>query len=225
MIPRLHLVTDDRVLEASGFPERARQVAEVGGDRIALHLRGPGLTGRRLWEVGREVAAPLGGTGVRLLVNDRVDLALALEAHGAHLGSRSLPPAAARRVLGPEALLGRSVHGASEVEELAREPDGLGPLDYLLVGTIWATPSHPERPGAGPERIREIRRVAPGLPVLGIGGVTPERVGALLAARAHGAAVLRAVWEAPDPAGAVAAFLAALEAESGRGPGSELRGD
>jgi thiamine-phosphate diphosphorylase len=211
LIPRLHLVTDDRVLEGPGLPERARAAAEAGGARVALHLRGPGLSGRRLWELGHRVAEALEGTGARLLVNDRVDLALVLGARGAHLGDRSLPPRAARRVLGGGALLGRSVHGADEVAGLAGAPGELDALDYLMVGTIWATPSHPERQGAGPGRIREVGEVAPDLPLIGIGGVTPERVPELLAAGAHGAAVLGAVWGAADPSAAVTALLTALE--------------
>jgi thiamine-phosphate diphosphorylase len=214
MIPRLHLVTDDRVLEAPGFPDRVREVARVAeeADRpVALHLRGPGLSGRRLWERGRELRSLVGEGRIRLLVNDRVDLALILGNRGVHLGARSLPPRAARRILGPEALLGRSVHGAEEAEELGRDSGGLATLDYLVVGTLYATPSHPHREGAGPKRVGEVAAVTD-LPLLGIGGVTPERVHEVVGAGAHGVAVVRAVWDAPDAGAAVKAFLQALEA-------------
>lgn len=219
LIPRLHLVTDDRVLDTPGFPERAREVAEAGGRMVALHLRGPGLSGRRMWEVGVRIQEALEGTGALFLVNDRVDLALILGARGAHLGERSLPPRAARRVLGDDALLGRSVHGADEATTLVGVPGELDALDFLMVGTIWATPTHPGRPGAGTERVREVRKAAPGLLLIGIGGVTPERVPELLAAGAHGAAVLGAVWDADDPAAAVAALLMALEGAGSGTPG------
>jgi thiamine-phosphate diphosphorylase len=219
VIPRLHLVTDDRVLDTSGFPKRARAMAEAGGERVALHLRGPGLSGRRLWEVGVRMREACEGTGALFLVNDRVDLALVLGARGAHLGERSLPPRAARRILGDDALLGRSVHGADEAAALAGAAMELDALDFLMVGTIWTTATHPGRPGAGTERVREVREAAPDLPLIGIGGVTPERVPELLAAGAQGAAVLGAVWDADDPAAAVAALLMALEGGRSGTPG------
>lgn len=215
MIPRLHLVTDDRVLAEGGFPARAQAVGAGAGARAAIHLRGPGTPARRLWEVARDVKDRLQGTGCPLFVNDRVDLALLLRPAGVHLGARSLPPERARALFGPAGLLGRSVHGAGEVAALG--PEGLESLDYLVVGTLFATPSHPGREGAGPERVREVAEVAGGLPVLGIGGITPERIPEVLEAGAHGVAVLRAVWDADDPGAAAADLVAALPEIPGKG--------
>jgi len=235
VIPTLHLVTDDRVLEASDFLERVRRVADcatvtggpdgaadaegadpAGWADVALHLRGPGLSGRRLWELARELKELLEGSGIRLVVNDRVDLALVVGAFGVHLAGRSLPAAGARQLLGSGPLLGRSVHGEGEVAGLAKISGTLDSLDYLMAGTIYSTPSHPGVPGAGLNGIRRVRKAAPALPVVAIGGVTPGRVPELLKAGAHGVAVLRAVWDAPDPGSAAGAFRQALGEPGGR---------
>jgi len=210
-VPRLHVVTDDRVLAGDRFGERARGVIEAGRGRIAFHLRGPGATGRRLWELGIELLPAAREHQVPLLVNDRIDLALALGASGVHLGSRSLPPEATRSILGPGFLLGRSAHDTTEVRELA--PD----VDYLHVGTVFPTPSHPGRSGHGVSGFRVLLEGAGETPVLALGGVTPDTAGALLRTGAHGIAVVRAVWGASEPVLAVRELLAGIEAAAGAG--------
>lgn len=204
--PHLHLVTDDWVLSHPEFLAQARSAMEAGGPRLALHLRGPGTSGRRLHDLGVELLA-YRKTGALLLVNDRVDLALTLGADGVHLPGHGLPPAVARRMLGPGPLLGRSLHGWEEWEGL-NPPDREG-LRYLFVGTLFATPSHPNRTGAGTNLLREMKERARSHPLVGIGGVTPERVSEVRGAGAMGVAVIRGIWNAPDPAAAVAAYLRA----------------
>lgn len=199
-VPTLHAVTDDRVLRGADFAERARAVLRAGRGDVALHLRGPRTAGRALYALAEALLPAAREAGALLLVNDRVDVALAAGADGAHLGARSIVPRNARALLGAGRLLGLSVHSAAEAEE-GRE------ADFLLVGTLYATASHPGRPGAGPALLRETG--AAGVPRIGIGGITPERVGEVRAAGAHGVAVLRGVWDAPDPAGAVREYLAA----------------
>jgi thiamine monophosphate synthase len=172
-LPRLHLVTDDRVLAARGFREELRALLAAHGPRLALHLRGHATPGGRLFalaagavELAERVAQRTGHLPL-ILVNDRVDVALAAGAGGVHLGRRSLPVAAVRRLLPADARVGCSVHGASDV--------------------------------------------GPPAPVLGIGGVTPERVAAVRAAGGWGVAVLGGVWRAADPVAAAARYLDALE--------------
>lgn len=161
---------------------------------------------RRAGEAARE--APDGRPVALLLVNDRVDVARVVDADGVHLGGRSLPASMARTLLPGGALVGVSVHGAEAAAEAAAEG-----ADYLMVGTIFATPSHPGRPGAGPEVLRAVvRRGAP--PLVAVGGITPDRVATCLEAGAHGVAVLRGVWEASDTSGAVAGYVEALGAAS-----------
>ena len=203
MIPRLHVVTDDGVLAREDFQARALEVLEAGG-AIAFHLRGPHATGRRLVELAGALRDPAAASGATLLVNDRVDVALCLGLDGAHLGHRSLPPAEARGLLGPDRLVGASVHSVEEAVEAAR-----GGVDFLFVGVLWATSSHSDETPAGPQLIRDVA-AAVSVPLLGIGGVTPERVPPILEAGGHGAAVISGIWNAPSSGHAVQVYLQAL---------------
>ena len=205
MIPRLHIVTDDATLRKDAFLHDARTVLEAGGPELALHLRGPRTEGRRIFDLADALLPPAQESGAVLLVNDRVDVALCLGLSGVHLGQRSLPPAVARPLLGADRLLGLSVHGAPEVRS------GLsGELDYLVVGTIFPSESHPDGTPGGMERIQAVAAVS-GLPLLAIGGLTPGRVVKVLEAGAHGVAVRGAIWDAPDKQWAVEAMVEALE--------------
>jgi thiamine-phosphate diphosphorylase len=234
-LPRLHLVTNDQLLAHHRFLPTARALLALEGpegEGVALHLRGPRTSPRELLRLGRAILseAPSG----LLLVNDRVDVAraLALAAPGRvgiHLPGRALPPSAVRApALGPgwRGLLGRSAHlGGAEA---GPKPHERRHLHYLFLGTLYATPSHPGRPGAGPEALaRWLAEAAPVPPVVAIGGITPERVAPVLEAGAWGVAVLRGAWDgvtAPgggDPVVAAEArartFLAALaEARASR---------
>ncbi len=215
MIPRLHLVTDDAILTRDDFLPRAREVMIQGGGDVAVHLRGPGLTGRTLFDHAAALGEAARESGALLLVNDRLDVALALGLRGAHLGQRSLPPGVARRLLGPHRLLGLSVHD----EEEGREGEA-GVVDFLLVGTLFSTPSHPGRVPNGLDLLPRLRATHP-LPLVGIGGITPERVGAAMAAGADGVAVRGGVWEARDPARSAGVYLTELERLSPhRSPGA-----
>lgn len=203
MIPPLHVVTDDDVVARPDFVAAARAVLAAGGRRLALHLRAPGASGARLFALATELLEPARAAGARVLANDRVDLALAAGLDGAHLRERSLPSAAARALLPPPALLGRSVH--DEAGARAAAPY----VDYLVVGTIFATASHPGRAPGGPELVRRLAAVVPA-PVVAIGGVTPPRASALRAGGAAGVAVVSGVWSVDDPAEAVRGYLEVL---------------
>jgi len=211
VIPKLHVVTDDQILARPDFEIRALEVCEVfEAPRAAdgaLHLRGPRTTGRRLTHLARILCEPAAASGVTLLVNDRVDIALAVSPAGVHLGSRSLPPTEARRLLGASCLLGVSVHNEKEAGEAAESG-----ADYLFLGPLFETPSHPGVAAVGAELMDGVfSRVD--IPVVGIGGVTPERTAAVLASGAHGVAAIRGIWDAPSPPDAVQAYLDAVERE------------
>jgi thiamine-phosphate pyrophosphorylase len=212
-LPRLHLVTDDWVLASSDFVRRVERaiVGGASGPGFALHLRAPGTGGRRLWEIGCALLPLCQEAGVPLLVNDRIDLALVLGADGAHLGRRSLPPSAARSLLGAEVLLGASVHGVEELTEvLGRCGNGgaiAGGVDFVLAGSAFATTSHPGRTPIGIEGVRAIVEGSGGIPVLAIGGIHRDRVTAVMSTGAYGIALLSSVWNAGDPGEVVAALL------------------
>jgi thiamine-phosphate pyrophosphorylase len=214
VLPRLHVVTDDGVLARPDFADRARAVLAAGGGRLALHLRGPGTAGARMYELARLLRDPAAAAGATLLANDRIDLALAADLDGVHLRERSLTPAVARRLLPAGRLVGLSVHGEAAVHAAERQ------VDYLVVGTVFATPSHPGRTPGGLELVERASAAAHG-PVLAIGGITPGRVEQVRAAGAHGVAVIGGVWGAADPAEAVAGYLQGLYEQ--RDPGAAER--
>lgn len=200
-LPRLHLVTDDRVASAPWFREAAAAAMAMAGGDLALHLRAPRMSGRSLYEAATALARYAADSGALLLINDRADVARAAGAGGVQLPRRGIAPEAARQILGPEAVIGASVHSAEE----ARDAAG---ADFLLAGTIFRSGSHPDRQAAGTPLIRELLPL--GRPVVAIGGITPDRVPEVLAAGASGVAVLAAVWDAGEPAAAVANFLETL---------------
>jgi thiamine-phosphate pyrophosphorylase len=205
-VPPLHVVTDDEVVARDDFLARAERIIQAGGPNLAFHLRAPRAGGRRIYELARALRDPVIGEDALLIVNDRVDVALASGADGVQVGGRGLEPAHARRLLGPDGLFGVSVHSADEARA-AKE----GGADYVLAGTIWETPSHPERRGAGIGLIRQI--AALGIPTVAIGGVTVERAVDARDAGAAGVATIRGMWDTSDPAAAVKEYLAAWMAQ------------
>jgi thiamine-phosphate pyrophosphorylase len=202
-LPRLHAVTDDDVLARPDFIDRARAALAAGGGRLALHLRGRATTGARLYELAVLLRSEARAAGALLLANDRVDVARAADLDGVHLGRAALPPAVARRLLPPGCWVGASVHDESGARAVA------GDVDYLMVGTVFATPTHPGRMGAGPELVARVQAATP-IPMLGIGGITPERVAEVVAAGASGVAVLSGIWGAVESGAAVRGYLRSL---------------
>ncbi|HEX6925938.1 MAG TPA: thiamine phosphate synthase [Longimicrobiaceae bacterium] len=202
-LPKLHVVTDDEVVARDDFLEVAHAILAAGAERVAFHLRAPRSGGRAVFRLAEVLASVAASTGSPLIVNDRADVAVAAGAAGVHLGARGLPPEDARRLLGPDRLLGASVHTAEEAHRAA-----LAGADYLLAGTLYDTPSHPGRRGSGPDWLREAARGE--IPVIGIGGVTLDRVPEVVRAGAWGVAVIRGVWNAEHPREAVRRFIEAL---------------
>ena len=202
-VPRLHVVTDDAIAGRPDLAERARAVAAAGA--IALHARGPGLAGRAFLDLARTLRAAVEQTDSRLFVNDRLDVARIVGASGVHLPGAGFPLEEARRLLGPDAVIGQSVHSASA----ARRAHAEG-ADYVFLGPIWDTPSHPGAAPLGPE----VMAAAAPAKVIAIGGITPERARACAGAGAYGVAAISAVWRASDPGGVVRTILLSLPGES-----------
>jgi thiamine-phosphate pyrophosphorylase len=198
-LPRLHAVTDERIARRADLDDAARQLAEVGGPNLALHARGRALSGLEHYDLSFRLSI----LPSPLFVNDRLDIALALNATGVQLGVGSLPVSAARH-LRPAWWIGKSVHDLAEAD--AAKAEG---ADYLLVGPVYATPTHPDRAPLGLEPLRAIARL--GLPMIAIGGVTAARAHEVKAAGAHGVAAIRALWDAEDPAAAARQMLEELQ--------------
>jgi thiamine-phosphate pyrophosphorylase len=162
------------------------------------------------WPSGRllPLAERLGGrcrrAGVTFIVNDRVDLAVAVGADGVHLGQDDLPPRAARPLLRPGMILGRSTHTLVQATRARDEA-----VDYVAVGSMFETATKPDFELAGPDLLRRIRPLTP-QPLVGIGGITHANVGDVIRAGADGVAVISAVCGDPDPAAATRRLLAAI---------------
>jgi len=198
-VPVVHLITDRRLV--SDLPVRAAAaLAGLPPGLCAIHLREKDLGGRALLELARALRRVCDAAGQRLLVNDRLDVALAAGADGVHLPSAGLPPGEARRLLGPGALVGVSCHSA---EDVVRARDG--GASFATFSPLWDTPS--KRAYGAPLGLAPLRAAAAlGLPLVGLGGVTPARAAEARGAGAAGVAVIRAWLEGPDPAAAVRAL-------------------
>ena len=204
MLPRLHIVTDDAVLAQPSFVPGAAAILAACGQQVALHVRGHATSGAQLYDIASELAAAAVRSGSWLLVNDRVDVAMAVRANGVQLGWRSLAISDARRLLGAGAQIGYSAHTAAEVALAAAHG-----ADFALLGNIYETRSHERREPLGVTALRAITQQSP-VPVIAIGGVTPPRAVALAQSGAHGVAVLGGIWHAADVHDAAMQYLTAL---------------
>jgi thiamine-phosphate diphosphorylase len=128
--------------------------------------------------------------GVTLIINDRADIAFALQADGVHLGQDDLPPEAARRLLGPGAIIGFSTHNLHQAKLAAHMP-----VDYIAIGPIFATETKASsNPTVGLENLPLIREAVGSIPLVAIGGITPENMGAVLNAGADAVALISQIW-------------------------------
>jgi thiazole tautomerase (transcriptional regulator TenI) len=202
--PRLHLITDDDVLADPAFLQNAARVIDSCLSSIALHLRSHHTDAAVIYALAERLAALCTRVDALLVVNDRVDVALGVGATAIQLGARSLPIAAARQLVGLGCRIGVSAHDPAEAAFAAA--DG---ADWILMGTIFDSASHPDMTPAGLDALRDCVQRTP-VPVIAIGGITPDRVAQIRATGAHGAAVLSGVWHAQDPAAAAAAYCDAV---------------
>ena len=190
-LPRLHAITDERIARRADLLDVARELAKGGGSQLAFHARGRSLSGREHYELAVRLSD---SQTVRLFVNDRLDVALAVPTAGVQLGHGSLPVSAAR-ALNPLWWIGKSVHDLAEAEGARTEG-----ADYLVVGPVFATASHPGRAPLGLQRLQAIASAVDGLPVIAIGGITADRVREVRNSGAYGVAAIRALWDDVEPA-------------------------
>jgi len=195
---RLYLCTADR-------PDLAAFLAAcIAGGVDIVQLRDKVLDARPLLARARLAAEVCAATGVPFILNDRPDLALECAA-GVHVGQDDAPPALARRVLGPDAIVGLSTHAPAELDASAAEP-----ADYVSVGPVAPTPTKPGRPGTGLDYLRYAAETAT-RPWFVTGGVTPGTVGDMLDAGARRFVVVRWLTESDDPEAAARALRDAID--------------
>jgi thiamine-phosphate pyrophosphorylase len=182
--------------------------AAIDGGIDVVQLREKEMSARKRYGLGQELRELTREAGVPLLVNDRIDLAAAVDADGVHLGDADLPISVARDQLGEDAVVGRSV----STPAAAREAEQTG-ADYLGVGAVYPTDSKdtdPEGTEIGLDRIRAVAEAVE-IPFVGIGGVKPDNAAAVIEAGADGVAVISAITAADDPAAATRDLGAAVE--------------
>jgi thiamine-phosphate pyrophosphorylase len=183
-----------------------QSVIEAGVDLVQLRMKDADAV--EIIEIGDRFRGECERAGVLFVVNDRPDIALALGADGVHLGQDDVPPAVARDILGPDALIGRSTHSIDDIER-ARTEHGDGVADYIAVGPVYETPTAPGKPAVGLELLGTAAdRVA--FPWFAIGGINPRNVEGVVEAGARRIVVVRAITEATDPIGAVESLGSAL---------------
>jgi thiamine-phosphate pyrophosphorylase len=198
MVPTLLLVTDRHATAGRDLMSVVERALDAG--LPAVQLRDKDLPGRALCSLAERLRVATRRTGALLFVNDRVDIARAVEADGVQLGISTLPVDVARTLLPAGALVGESTHAIDEVRATR--------ADFVVFGPVYDTPSkRPYGPPQG-ERVRDAVAAAP-VPLVAIGGIGPETAGVLRTAGVHGVAVIRAILDAADPGTATRALLAA----------------
>jgi len=208
MSPFALCVITTRVPRLERGHQQVAQAALVGGAPM-IQLRDKEMTTADLLEVAEEIRRLIRDHRTTFIVNDRIQVALAAGADGVHLGPDDMPVATARRLMGPDAIVGASV--ANVLEAKAAQAAG---ASYVSVGAIYATPSKADAgEPIGLQPIADIKRAVT-LPVLAIGGITCENVEAVIRAGADGVAVISAVAEADDMVGATRALLARIRQSS-----------
>lgn len=212
----IYLVTDTGQCGDLGVAETARRAVSAGVTLV--QLRDPDCDDADFVRLGRAVAAALAGTGVPLIVNDRVELVDAIGADGAHVGQGDMPVRRARELLGPAALLGLSVNSPRELAEALSEDPGRDIVDYLGLGIYRSTTTKPDHaPAAGLPSIQALAAASP-WPTCVIGGVKGADAAALRAAGVDGLAVVSAICGQPDVAAATRELVQAWAAADRAAP-------
>jgi len=200
--PTLYVILDPAV--AAGRDLMALLDAVIAGGCRMVQLRDKSSPAGHLVPMAERLQARCRQAGVTFIVNDRVDLAVAIGADGVHLGQDDLPPRLARPLLSPGMILGLSTHSVEQARRA--QADG---ADYVAVGAMFPTRTKADFELVGPALVRAARPEIR-VPLVGIGGIIPDNVGEVIRAGADGVAVISAVCAASDPAAASAHFLDAI---------------
>lgn len=207
---RLYLCTDSRSRQGD-LPDFLDAVLEAGVDIV--QLREKNLEAADELELLALFAAACRRHGRLLAVNDRADVALAAQADVLHLGQRDLTPAIARRIVGPDTVIGLSSHSPEQAEAASTAEE----VGYFCLGPIWPTPTKPGRPHTGLDPIRDLARRAIRRPWFAIGGIDESNLEQVLDAGARRVVVVRAITDADDPAAATRRIAERLASRAEQG--------
>ena len=203
---RLHAILDVDVADRAGWQVLPLAEAFLAGGARVIQLRAKHLASGVFLQHADRLVRAAAAHDAQIIVNDRADLALLAGAAGAHVGQEDLPPAAVRRLLGPEAVVGFSTHTVPQIEAAVREP-----VTYMAIGPVFGTVTKDTGYEAvGLERVREAVRIAAGRPVVAIGGITLQNAASVIEAGASSVAVIGDLLGGGDPAARVAAFCRVL---------------
>lgn len=201
---RLYLVATPRA-HLNGFEFLARIRAAVEGGVDILQIRTKELDGGAYARLAERVGAIAAHANIPFIVNDRVDVALGVNATGVHLGQKDVAVDLARRIL-PHGIIGRSSHESAHALKAIEER-----ADYFAVGPVWETPTKPGRKASGLKYVREVASLRPDIPWYAIGGIDAGNIHEVIDAGARRIACVRAILDARDPAAAAAGLRAALD--------------
>jgi thiamine-phosphate diphosphorylase len=199
---RLYFVCEGR---PHGQDPEALLNAVMGAGAGMIELRDRELPRSAIERSGHTFRRLANTYGALFIVNDDPHLALELRADGVHVGQDDMDPAEARRIMGPDAIIGLSTHSRQQIEAAAQEP-----VDYISVGPIWETPTKEGRPATGLELIREAAEIA-GRPWFAIGGIDAGNVDEVVSSGAERICVVRSIRDAADPRAATTALFDAVD--------------
>ena len=186
-LPKIYPITDRR-LSGLSHTEQTREFIEGGATLIQVREKSTDM--RVFYDDVVDALDLAREHGVTLLINDRVDIAMVTGADGVHLGQDDLPPAKARKLLGPKAIIGLSTHNIEQVRAVLDAP-----IDYVAVGPIYATATKTDPdPIVGLELLQEANRIAGEMPIVAIGGIDAGNVASVLAAGADSAAMISELY-------------------------------
>ena len=191
-LPKIYPITDTTI---SGLSHRDQVKQLIEGGATLIQLREKRAAPREFFQDAREALSVAHAAGIKLIINDRVDIALAIGADGVHLGQTDMPVEAARRLLGDRAIIGFSTHNLNQVEEAVRLP-----IDYLAFGPVFptATKENPD-PIVGLTELAQIKSLVELLPLVAIGGITADRIPEVLMSGADSVAIISAVLNPAQP--------------------------
>ncbi len=184
------LITDSSLRPGASLENAVAQA--VAGGVHAVQLREKSMPSGELLQLSQRLRAITDGKAL-LMINDRADVAVACDADGVQLAENGLSPKVARLVTGRDVLIGCSVHSLQGALNAQRAG-----ANYLILGTIFPSRSHPEGPASGPDLLREVCQ-AVSIPVLAIGGITKDNIAEVIESGAAGAAVISAILDSADP--------------------------
>jgi len=186
ILPRVYALTD---VGLSGLSHAEQVELLSAGGATLVQLREKGMPAREFYEQAKAAVDVAVQRGVQLIINDRVDVALAVGAHGVHLGQDDMPPEAARKLLGPNAVIGYSSHNIEQAIAATKLP-----IDYLAIGPIFATTTKSDTaPVLGLEGLRAVRQAIGSIPLVAIGGITSANAAGVIAAGADSVAMISAL--------------------------------